>query len=114
LERGVGVGEDASLQIAQALGDGVLAGHDEVGTVAGFTLPDGDGNQSQPLFLTHEGVAANPGEIDVALHEFAHDLPVTCPLHEAHGLIQAQAQIGGPLIEEADLIVEENRGGADA
>ena len=75
---------------------------------------DGHSQQSQDIAVVHIGVAADPGEIQLACAQKVDDFPVAGALDERYRPFETALQIDAPGVDEGGLVIEENRRQADA
>ena len=111
---GVGVGEHLAAQLGQGRAAGVVRGHDDVGLVAWLTAPERHRHQRHLVLVAHEGIATDPREIELVRAHEVDDLAVAAALHEDDRAPELALEPLPPLTHEAHLVVEEDRGQADA
>jgi hypothetical protein len=91
--------------------NGTVTVYDDVGAVERRSLEDRHGEQFEKIRipLLHEGIAADPGEIELARFQKAHDFPVRPRLNELDGTADLLVQIGGPTVIELQILPHHDR-----
>ena len=109
----IGVGEQLTLQVCVAARDVVRARDDEIGLIERLAVIQRHSQQPHAGAVGDIGIAAHPREIQLIVVDQRGDFAVAAALHEYGSAVQTLLEVPAPVVEKADLVLEDHGRRAD-